>query len=173
MEKFHDLVEHYERLHDEHEYKPHTVDMGMFYKNFLHRMDETLGEIHSESIIAIIERIKIKAEYLSDFHERRRLHDLAEKMVDRLNEIGMELYGLPDLEFVLESTMDIEVDLLVSCCPEFSCHEHDDDRVISCEGTIQHIRVKPHQDLQAAVKLYYEKYCRNCRNRTTIEKELN
>ncbi|MBD3187486.1 hypothetical protein GF325_11695 [Candidatus Bathyarchaeota archaeon] len=170
LERYHELVDYYEQLHEENEYKPRKVAMSVFYNNFLHRLDEILGEIHSPVIQAIIERIRIKVNYLTQFTERKRVHDLAEKMVNRLTEIGMELYAIPDLEFVLETTKDIEINVLFTCCPEFHCDDdRDGGKTLGCRGTVHRVSVKKDQDLQAAVRLYYEKYCRGCQNLNRVE----
>jgi len=173
LEKFHELVRRYERLHEDHEYKPHKVAVSSFYNNFLRKLKDYLGEIKSPQIKAIIEKLRIKIEYLADFKERRRLHDLAEKMVKRLNEIGLEFYGLSDLEFIMETTKKIDLNVLVSCCPEFNCKNLDKGKQLFCNGTIQQVAIEPGQDTQQAIRLYYEKYCRNCEKLAIIENEVN
>ncbi|MHA1792240.1 MAG: hypothetical protein ACTSVI_06310 [Promethearchaeota archaeon] len=174
IEKFRELASFYEKLHDEHEYKPHRVSSSIFYKNFLKRLNETLGEIESPKIAVIIGGLRSKAEYLSQFNEKRKLHDLAERMVDRLNEVELELYSVPDLEFFLETTKDIKINVLITCCPEFQCDlAEDGSRVLKCDGSIHSLKISRDQDLQSAVRYYHERYCSACKDRLPkIQEEI-
>ena len=169
LQKFHDLVKYYDDLHQEHEYKPHTVSTKVFYTNLLERIDEAFGDVKDQKIRDIIQRLRKKAEVLSEFSERKRLHDLAERTVDRLNEFGMELYAIPEINFLLDSTREIEVSMLMTCCPEFVQEETLKDTSLKCKGTVKRIKVGIGQDIQPAVKMYYEKYCRDCAKRERLK----
>ncbi|MFX0100935.1 MAG: hypothetical protein ACFFCS_15270 [Candidatus Hodarchaeota archaeon] len=169
MARFHELVKYYDDLHQEHEYKPHTVSTKVFYTNFLERFDEAFGDVQDQKIKEIIQKVRNKAQILSEFNERKKLHDLAERTVDRLNELGMELYALPEINFLLESTKEIEVSMLMACCPEFVQEESLKDTALRCKGTVKKIKVGIGQDIQPAVKMYYEKYCRDCAKRERLK----
>jgi hypothetical protein len=163
MEKFHELVDHYERLHDDQEYRPHKVSVSVFYSNFLNRFDKLIGDILNPEIASVVEKFLDKIRYLSSFNERMRLHDLAQRMVERLNGLAVDLYEIPDLEYVGEMTRGIHVNILMECCPEFELQSRKDGKkCVRCKGTVQEITVKEGQDFQAAVRYYYERYCLSC-----------
>lgn len=166
MERFHELVAYYERLHEEHEFSKSKVATNVFYGNALKRFDEAFKDVRTPRIKAELATLRRKAEQLAAFSQRETLHDLAERMVGRLNELGLKLYAIPDVEFVLETTRDLELSVLVTCCPEFThehaCDENGNEESLCCHGTVKRLVFRPGDDVQAATRLYHEKYCRGC-----------
>jgi hypothetical protein len=173
MEKFHDLTRYYEDLHDEHAWSQAKIAVSTFYEGFLNRFDDVFTHVHNPRIRAVADKLRQKAEQMLQFDEREPVHDLAEKTVDRLNALGMELYALPDVEYLLESSQKIELNVLMSCCPEFQHETTEDGQAIGCVGTVKQLSFGIDQDLQAAVRMYYEKYCRDCEKRAVVESHLN
>ena len=169
MAQFHELVKHYDELHEAHEYLHYTVSTKVFYTHFLERLDDAFGDVKDQKIKEIIQKLRGKVEVLAQFHERKKLHDLAERTADRLNEFGMELYAIPEINFLLESTREIEVSMLMTCCPEFMQEDSLKNKTLSCQGTVKKIKVGIGQDLQPAVKIYYDKYCRVCAKRERLK----
>lgn len=172
MARFHELTDYYEKLHEEHEYKPYKVSTNTFYSNFLRKYDDLYKNTQNSKIKAIMEKLRKKAEILSEFNQRKSMHDLAEKTVDRLTEIGMELYALPDIDYVLESSREIEMKILLACCPEFTHKEHKDGQCLYCKGTLKKVKFPMGEDLQTALRLYYEKYCSHCDHLHKVEEEI-
>ncbi|MEX2681896.1 MAG: hypothetical protein Q6373_009855 [Candidatus Sigynarchaeota archaeon] len=175
LEKFHDLVKHYERMHEEHEWKQTRISVGAFYRMFLDRFDDAFKDVVNPRITEKMSVLRNKGEELSKFDERDTVHNLAEKMVKRLNDLGMELYAMPDIEYLMETSSEIEVNILLTCCPGFT-HEKDSKegtQKFCCEGTVKSITFGKGQDLQAAVRLYYEKYCRECQKLGAVKNELD
>ncbi|MBN2151484.1 MAG: hypothetical protein JW839_08565 [Candidatus Lokiarchaeota archaeon] len=174
LERFHDLVKHYERMHEEHEWKQTRISVGAFYRMFLDRFDDAFVDVVNPRIKEKASTLRDKAEELAGFDERATVHDLAEKAVQRLNDLGMELYAMPDVEYLMESSAEVELSVLLACCPAFG-YEKDpggETEKLCCEGTVKALTFGKGQDLQAAVRMYYEKHCRECQQLETIKKEL-
>jgi hypothetical protein len=138
----------------------------------LQHFDDVFVGVINPRIAEKAQKLRKKAEELSKFDERGTVHDLAEKMVQRLNDLGMELYAIPDLEYVMESSKEIELNVLMTCCPEF-VHEKDaSGQKLCCEGTVKTVKFGVDQDIQPAVRLYYEKHCRECQKLAAVQHEL-
>jgi hypothetical protein len=172
MERFHDLVKHYEKMHEEHEWKQTRISVGAFYRMFLDRFDDVFSDVINPRIKEKGERLRNQGEELAKFDERGTLHDLAEKMVQRLNDLGMDLYAMPDIEYVMESSAEVELNVLLACCPEFVHEKGPGGQKICCNGTVKALTFGVDQDIQPAVRMYYEKHCRECQRLETIKKEL-
>ncbi len=174
LERFHELVKHFEGMHEEHEWKQTRTPVAAFYRKFIERFDDVFSEVINPRITEKASKLRDKAEELSKFDERATVHDLAEKMVQRLNDLGMELYAMPDVEYIMESSAEVELNVLLTCCPGFT-HEKDakgEMHKLCCEGTVKVLTFGKGQDVQAAVRMYYEKHCRECQKLETIKKEL-
>ena len=174
MERFHELVKHYEELHEGHEWKQTRTSVAAFDRKFIERFDGVFSDVINPRITEKTSVLRNKAEELAKFDERATLHDLAERMVQRLNDLGMELYAMPDVEYLMESSAEVELNVLLTCCPGFT-HEKDSKggtQKLCCEGTVKALTFGKGQDLQAAVRMYYEKHCRECQKLETIKKEL-
>jgi hypothetical protein len=174
LEKFHDLVKHYEQMHEEHEWKQTPVSVATFYHTFLEHFDAVFADAINPRITQAATVLRKKAVELSGFNERGTVHDLAEKMVQRLNDLGMALYAMPDIEYLLDSSSEIQVNVLLTCCPEF-VHEKDEagqKQKLCCKGTVKTLSFGLDKDIQPALRLYYEKHCRECQKRDAVEKEL-
>nr|MDO8112696.1 hypothetical protein [Candidatus Sigynarchaeota archaeon] len=175
LEKFHDLVKYYEQMHEDHEYKGTRTAVKTFYTNFLAKFDEVFNPVINPRIKERSVSLRNKAEELAKFNENVPLHDLAETMVERLNDLGMELYSMPDLDYVMESTPKVELNVLMACCPEFTTEKGKGAQKGTqklCCNDIKTIKVGLDQDIQAAVRLYYERYCRDCQKLDAIKKKL-
>ncbi|NMC08533.1 MAG: hypothetical protein GYA24_25210 [Candidatus Lokiarchaeota archaeon] len=172
LEQFHDLVKHYEQVHEEHEWKQTRVQISAFYKSFLQRFDDVFRGVINPLITEKAGMLRKKAEELSAFDERGKVHDLAEKMVQRLNDLGMQLYAIPDIEYVMESSREIELNVLMTCCPGFVHEKTGAGQKLCCEGTVKTVKFGVDQDIQPAVRLYYEKHCRDCQRLAAVQEEL-
>jgi len=171
LEKFNDLVKYYEQLNLDAEYKNNKMSVKMFYSNFLKKFNSIFEEVMNPRIKELSHDLKVKAEKLAKFDERMQTHNLAEKMVDRLNDLGMSLYSMPDIEYAMESTPMVELNVLITCCPEFTHGQEQGSEKLCCDA-IKTIKVAIGQDIQAAVRMYYERYCKECKNVETIKNHL-
>nr|MDO8087006.1 hypothetical protein [Candidatus Sigynarchaeum springense] len=174
LEKFHDLVKHYEEMHAEYEWKQTRMHVPAFYRRFIERFDGVFSDVINPRISEKASILRNKADELAKFDERDTMHNLAEKMVQRLNDLGMELYAMPDMEYLMESSSEIELNVLLACCPGFSLEKDakGGTQKLCCEGTVKALTFGKGQDLQAAVRMYYEKFCRDCQKLETIKEEL-
>ncbi len=168
LEEFHDLVEHYEAMRDMNKYSGGRVSTKVFYGMFLERFDEVFKDVQNPRIKDVAIPLREKAVILAEFDQHQPTHELATKMVVRLYDLGMKLYAMPDVEYILESSRDMEISVFFTCCPEFT-KENDS---IGCKGTVKTLSVRQDQDMQAAVRMFYEKYCKDCEKRGVIEKYL-
>nr|MDO8119210.1 hypothetical protein [Candidatus Sigynarchaeota archaeon] len=168
LEEFHDLIEHYETMRDMNKYSGGRISTKVFYGMFLERFDSVFNDVRNPKIKEVAILLRDKAVVLSDFDQHQPTHELAAKMVERLHELGMKLYAMPDMEYILESSKDMEISVFFTCCPEFT-KEQDS---MGCKGTVKTLSVPHDPDIQAAVRMYYEKFCKDCENRAGIEKYL-
>ena len=167
LEKFNDLVKNYEQMDKEAENKNNKMSVKVFYSRFLKKFNTIFDGVMNPRIKELSDELKNKAETLAKFDERMSTHDLTEKMVDRLNNLGMALYSMPDVEYALDSTSMVELNVLLTCCPEFSS----DSSTLCCDA-IKTIKVGIGQDIQAAVRMYYERYCASCQKIGKIKEQL-
>ncbi|HME53637.1 MAG TPA: hypothetical protein VKM55_15530 [Candidatus Lokiarchaeia archaeon] len=171
LEKFNDLVKYYEQLHEDAEYKNNKMSVKVFYSNFLKKFDVIFEGVLNPRIKELSHDLRVKAEELAKFDERMSTHDLAEKMVDRLNDLGMALYAMPDMEYIMESTPMVELNVLMTCCPEFTRDQGPESDKLCCDA-VKTIKVGIDQDIQAAVRMYYERYCQGCQKLEKIKQHL-
>lgn len=171
LEKFNDLVKYYEEMHEESEYKNSKISVKVFYSSFLKRFDAIFEVVMNSRIKEASQELRMKAADLARFDEKMATHDLAEKMVDRLNDLGMALYAMPDVEYVMESTPKVELNVLMTCCPDFTRDQGTGADRLCCDA-IKTIKIAIGQDIQAAVRMYYERYCKDCSKAEMIKNHL-
>jgi hypothetical protein len=152
-------------------YKNNKMPVKVFYSNFLKKFDSVFEDVFNPRIKEFSHDLKAKAEKLAKFDEHMGTHDLAEKMVDRLNELGMNLYAMPDIEYAMESTPMVELNVLITCCPEFTHGQEQGSEKLCCDA-VKAIRFPIGQDIQVAVRMFHERYCVECQKLESIKQHL-